>query len=305
MRKRSFHVIVMLLSIIFVITATSYSIIQLNESKNNLHLLNKPGRTAKEIIEQIKDFTNVQWSEETVDLIIAGNPDAVVTGIATTFMATMDVLKEAVNQDINFIITHEPTFYNHLDEVEHYEGDLVVEEKLRFIDEHGLVIWRFHDHIHRMQPDRIVSGMVKGLGWEKYLVKGENRVFTLPETTLKKLAEELSDHYGVSTVRVIGDPNLEINCAGLMVGCPGYMSQVKMFQREDIDVMIIGESREWETVEYVRDACSLGTKKGMIILGHVISEEDGMKYLVDELRVVFPEMNVRFIPAGNPFWAGK
>jgi molecular chaperone GrpE (heat shock protein) len=42
-------------------------------------------------------------------------------------------------------------------------------------------------------------------------------------------------------------------------------------------------------------------KKAIIYLGHVVSEEDGMKYLVDDLQNVFPELPVKFIPAGNPF----
>ncbi len=32
---------------------------------------------------------------------------------------------------------------------------------------------------------------------------------------------------------------------------------------------MIGEAREWETVEYVADAVSSGRRKALIILGHV------------------------------------
>jgi hypothetical protein len=42
-------------------------------------------------------------------------------------------------------------------------------------------------------------------------------------------------------------------------------------------------------------------KKAIIYLGHVVSEENGMKYLAEDLQNVFPELPVKFIPAGNPF----
>jgi hypothetical protein len=40
----------------------------------------------------------------------------VVTGIATSFSATLDVFHRAAACRKNLIIVHEPTFYNHLDE---------------------------------------------------------------------------------------------------------------------------------------------------------------------------------------------
>jgi putative NIF3 family GTP cyclohydrolase 1 type 2 len=37
-----------------------------------------------------------------------GDPNTVVTGIATTFLDTMEVLREAVRRGDNLIMTHEP-----------------------------------------------------------------------------------------------------------------------------------------------------------------------------------------------------
>jgi hypothetical protein len=31
-------------------------------------------------------------------------------------------------------------------------------------------------------------------------------------------------------------------------------------------------------------------------------KEDGMKYLAQDIQGIFPEIPVKFIPAGNPFW---
>lgn len=51
----------------------------------------------------------------TVDTLISGNPSMAVTGIATTFMATHNVLQQAIAIGANLIIAHEGVFYSHLD----------------------------------------------------------------------------------------------------------------------------------------------------------------------------------------------
>jgi hypothetical protein len=62
-----------------------------------------------------------------------GNPDTVVTGIATTGMSTFDMLKRAVAEGRNFIISHEDTWYSDNDSVEALSGDPVYLAKKAFI----------------------------------------------------------------------------------------------------------------------------------------------------------------------------
>lgn len=71
--------------------------------------------TAAEVVERIKKNVGVPWRESTVDTFKAGDPSTPVTGIAVTMMATLDVLGRAAARGDNLIITHEPTFYSHLD----------------------------------------------------------------------------------------------------------------------------------------------------------------------------------------------
>jgi putative NIF3 family GTP cyclohydrolase 1 type 2 len=75
-----------------------------------------------------------------------------------------------------------------------------------------------------------------------------------------------------------------------------------MLQGDDVEVLIVGETREWETVEYVRDAKDMGRNKALIILGHCNSEEAGMKYCSEWIKSFVKEVPIKFIPAGEPFW---
>src|SRR5438132_10937520 len=68
--------------------------------------------TARQVVERIQKNVGVPWREKTVDTFKAGNPDTTVKGIATTMVATLDLLKRAAEVHRNLIIVHEPTFYS-------------------------------------------------------------------------------------------------------------------------------------------------------------------------------------------------
>jgi putative NIF3 family GTP cyclohydrolase 1 type 2 len=259
--------------------------------------------TAKEIVARIKSEVTCSWQKRTVDTFKAGDPDTVVTGVATTFMATYDVLERAKRAGCNFIITHEPTFYNHLEDTSAIEPDAIIKAKRRFIEDHGLVVWRFHDHIHRTEPDGILTGMIDVFGWKPLRTSADGPYFELPApSSVQDFAAELKAKSKHAVIRVVGDPDMQFTRFGFAMGAPGSIAQMKMLQRDDVEVLVAGETCEWETVEYVRDAKDMGRKKALIILGHAVSEEAGMKHCAEWLRDFVTEVPVQFIAAGDPFW---
>jgi putative NIF3 family GTP cyclohydrolase 1 type 2 len=266
----------------------------------------EPDLTARQVIERIQKSVGVPWNAKTVDTFKAGNPDIKVTGIATTFAATFDVLERAAAGGKNLIITHEPTFYNHLDNLNEIPaGDPVLAAKQRFIEEHHLVVFRFHDHWHSRNPDGILQGMTEALGWTAYRTNTAANVFVAPETNLDHLAATIREKLHIKTLRVIGNPGLKISRIALLPGAAGSRSQIELLERDDVEVLVIGETREWETAEYARDAGAEGRKKALIILGHVPSEESGMDTCAQWLKAVVPGIPVEFIPAGEPFWTPR
>ena len=78
---------------------------------------------AGDIIQRIKDHVGVPWRDQTVDNIISGRAETTVKGIATTMMATLDVVQRAAKAGKNMVITHEPTFYSHQDSREPLKED--------------------------------------------------------------------------------------------------------------------------------------------------------------------------------------
>ena len=263
--------------------------------------------TARQVIERIQKNVGVPWRAETVDTFKAGNPDTPVTGIATTMMATYDVLRRAAASGKNLIITHEPTFYNHEDKTSDFEkeNDAVLATKQSFIAEHHLVVWRFHDHWHARRPDAIQAGMIRALGWEKFQNPKNNHLFVVPETTLDRLAADIRQRLAIRTLRVVGDPTMRVTKLALNPGYPGFPSERHTLQRDDVQVLVMGEGLEWETIEYGGDAAAEGKQKALIILGHIPSEQAGMEDCAVWLRTLVTEVPVEFVATAEPFWSPK
>ena len=238
----------------------------------------------------------------TVDTVKAGDLSTRVNGIATTFLDTMDVLREANKRGLNLIITHEPTFYNHRDDTTFFKDDSVYREKLEYIEQNHMVVFRLHDEIHEASPDPIAEALLEALGWRSYATRDVPFSATIPQTTLGALAATLQAKLHAETMRVVGDPGMKVVHVALRPGAAGLQEQVKALRQEDVDLLIAGESSEWETVEYVRDAGAQGRHKALILLGHEISEEPGMAKCAEYLRTVFPNIKVEHVSAGNPLW---
>jgi putative NIF3 family GTP cyclohydrolase 1 type 2 len=257
--------------------------------------------TAAQVMQRVIETTGATPPAGTVDTLKAGDPNTVVTGIVTTFMDTYPVLEQAVAGGKNLIITHEPTFYNHLDDQTPLAADPVQRQKLAYIREHHLVVWRFHDTWHMRQPDGILAGMVEQFGWKTYQNSTDPNLFTLPPTTVGQVAATLQARTGARAIRIVGDPAVRVTNLGLLPGAAGSDKQIKMLEQDNVELLVAGESREWETVPYVVDAVAQGRHKALILLGHEISEEAGMDECARWLRTLFPGMPIAFIPAGEPF----
>ena len=102
-----------------------------------------------EIIEKICEFHQPFESHgKARDVVLAGDPDQQCTGIVTTCCATFEVLEKAVELNANFIVSHESIFFGSRVDPEALERNQTYRRKMDFIKEHGLCIWRDHDHMH-------------------------------------------------------------------------------------------------------------------------------------------------------------
>ena len=235
---------------------------------------------------------------KTVDTLKSGNRDMVVTGIVTTMFATVEVIRKTIELGANFIIAHEPTFYNHEDNTDWLENDEVYRYKADLLKRNNIAVWRNHDYIHSHVPDGVFKGVVSKLGWTNYY-DAATHVAALPQTNLKDLIQKAKMNLGISVVRYIGSMTQPCKKILLMPGAAGGRRQITAIIKEKPDVVVCGEIQEWETAEYVRDARAKGEQLSLVVLGHIASEEPGSEYMVNWLMEKAPTVKATHVPSKN------
>ncbi|MCY4673983.1 MAG: Nif3-like dinuclear metal center hexameric protein [Bacteroidetes bacterium] len=263
--------------------------------------LHNKALTIQDVINLItEEIPGAPW-EPTVDTVKSGDVTQPVRAVLTTFLATQRTIDYAARHGVNLIITHEPTYYNHLDETSWLENNPVYQKKRKTLEDNGIVVWRFHDYWHAHRPDGIATGVLKRLGWEAYAQPDQPQICQIPSVPLGELSRFMKDRFGAKRVRVMGSADMPCSRVGLLVGAVGGQRQIEMLS--EVDVLVVGEVREWETTEYVRDANWQGERQvGLIVIGHALSEEPGMEWLAEWLTPRLPGTIVVHQESGDPFY---
>ena len=260
--------------------------------------------TVKQVINLILKSIPDAPFEKTVDTIKAGDPDQNVTGIVTTMFATDEVIEKTAKSGANFIIAHEPAFYNHTDATAWLDNDDVYKFKRDLLKKHNIAVWRFHDYIHAHKPDGVLMGVLTKLGWDKYYNPEKPNSITIPPMSFEAVINLIKTRLEIPHVKVIGDLSQLCSRILLSPGAAGGTRQIESLRKEKPDILICGELNEWETSEYVRDLRYMGSKTSLIVLGHIASEEPGLEWLVKWLQPQIPGIKVTHIPTNDAFtWA--
>ncbi len=267
-----------------------------------------------EIIKMLENSPSIAQGGHTKDNLEYGDVERECTGIVTTCFASADVIREAAAMGANFIVCHERTFYIKPTETPWLQKDPVFLAKKKLLDDAGITVWRYHDHIHGGCPipgplsntDMIFYGVMKILKWEKYLT-GDPTVpltFRLPETTVRELARELINKMNLKGLRVLGDIEARVSTVyvcGHLFGIPEDHEVVRRVAEGNYDVLIPLELVDYTLGEYVRDSARLGMPKAILNIGHFNYEEPGMRYMAEWLPQLTGTLPVRFVASGDGF----
>ncbi len=216
---------------------------------------------------------------QTVDTVKAGDGEKQVKKVAVCFIATPNVIRAAGDWGADLLVTHEPTYHDHYDA---FDGSEIEAEKKALIESTGMAVVRFHDHAHTASPDLIHKGFLDTLGLRGKF--DERRYFTLetPLTPLE-LAKLIEQKLCVKHVKIAGKRCFKATKLVLFLGACGDVSHLPL-KSGQAEIAVCGETSEWKCGEFVRDASELGHNMAMLVLGHVGSERDGMKYIAEKLN---------------------
>ena len=237
----------------------------------------------------------VDW-ETTCDGFKSGLPEAEVRAIAVGWQSTFPALRQAHEDGCNLFITHEPTFYTHMDDdpdVFCYEH---VREKKAFLEETGMVIYRCHDVWDRMPDIGISDSWARGLGFEgEPAARDTFHVAYDIQCTVREIAERIREKtsaIGQERVEVIGDLDKPVSRIAMGTGA---ITQLYAMADLGADIVIGTDDgmNLWSAAEWCLDR-----ELPLIIVNHCTSEEWGIINLAKYVAGTFPEIPVKHIPQG-------
>jgi putative NIF3 family GTP cyclohydrolase 1 type 2 len=299
--------------------------------------LSGAGITAQEVADRIRKSAGADWKEPGIDGLRAGDSAIAVTGVATTALATVEVMKQATKAGLNLIVTFEPVYFGRTDmaappanpaaqgvvpaqaagragtaggraggsggrgQAGLAPDDPLYLAKKAFIEKNGIVVLRFHDAWQAQSANEIAAALGDSLGWGAYRDKEDATSYTIPQTTLRDMVAKIQKALTLKGgLRVVGDPQAKVSRVALLPGLWATDTFVK--RMPGVDAIVMGEAREWEGVEYAHDCNAAGQKKGLVLLGRVVSEDPGMKACAGWIQSMVPEVPVKWIPASDPYW---
>jgi len=251
----------------------------------------------------IKAASEQYWDPNpTDDRIIYGDRATPITGIATCFFSSLEVLRAAKAQGLNYIIPHEASFYERYDDFAESvlrDDDPVLSAKQRFVRENGMVIQRMHAHAHSMLGDAIGVGLLRQLGWTPYAVEDQRGVVRVPQASALQIGRHIKRRCGRRTLRMFGDPNQRVSTISISSGMPGENVQIAQMETPGVDAVFLGEVREPEVLGYAQDRAA--TRPIIVYLVGHTSEDYGMDVVAEWLRRVFPGLPCRWLPTADPY----
>ncbi len=284
--------------------------------------------TASQLLDRMIRNVGIPWQSQRADGfddgIHLGKPETVVTGIATTFTPTLEVLRKAVASGKNTIVCRETPFYSRGERAPLYwrngsppaaqvmDKDPAVLAKRAFIDSNNLVIIKLFENWDARKTDAQLRGLAMALDWGRYhtarkggadVYRPGNEYFTLPRTSVGQLVKDIQAKLRLRAPRIIGDPQAQVSKAALTHGFLLVADLQRVMAEPGVDVVLGGEPVEWEATEYFQDLIAAKMSKALILLGNEGSEEPGSGEVAAWLKTFVTEVPVEWTPAGEPFWA--
>jgi putative NIF3 family GTP cyclohydrolase 1 type 2 len=264
--------------------------------------------TAKDVNDHLRSLCEVR--EPSVDRIIIGMAETPVSKIGTVWTPYWKTCREAVSRGINTLVVHEPTFYTHWDldgkDKEVFRADVpggreyrrVRDEKIRWINENGLVIIRCHDVLDKVAGFGIPFGLGRALGFsDADIIRSRDyynvyRIEPAPAAEVGRRVARALKTVGQPGLAFYGDGDRKVGSVGVGTGC--ICDPIQFMDLEpDLFIAIDDAVRTWTQTTYAED-----TGRPLIVINHGTSEEFGVRLLSRELKEAFPDKDVIHLEQG-------
>lgn len=254
----------------------------------------------KEIINFLRKDS--YWYDHTCscDHILIGNEEKEVEKVYVCWVATLKVIRQAIENDIHFIISHENCFYK--------EGTTLPQNiresrslKKELCEKNDITIYRCHDGWDRFPKYGVCDTLNDKCGFIFVREKTEdfhsyadiNEKFTVKDIAFK-IAAALKE-YGSNHVEIFGNSNKKVRRLGIGVGA---ISNTYWMYNKKCDCMVLADDgyTNWIDLQWAID-----NEVPCIIYHHSINEKPGIENMANYLSENIKNCKFEYIDEGYKF----
>lgn len=240
--------------------------------------------------------TWVHRSLRTRDHLLFGDQNQDVHRIGVCWVATKQVLQEAMEKQIDLIISHENPFYQCSTQM-YTAAMLAAEEKKQLLRTYGISVYRCHDVWDCIREFGVVDQWAKRLGFAFEPRKQSDYYVAanIPEMSLGELAQHTADvlqqdHEGGAYT--FGDPKKQIH--RIVIGTGAITNLYEMLEYQP-DALIVSDDgiHTFDVAQYALDQ-----SLGMVVVNHSACERAGLKAMVPWLQERIQGVDVSYLEDG-------
>ena len=252
-------------------------------------------KTTNDILDHVLSRSPWVDPKQTVDGVKFGDGSLPIAKVAVCWYPSIRTIQGAIAQDCDLLLTHEPTWWDHLDRPGGWRNQGPGLKKTRLLEKSGLVVARLHDTWDRWPQIGVRDAFAKGLGLGACLAEDQERwhgMYEIPEQSLVTFAKEVARRVaplGQDAVQVIGDPEMLVSRPSIGVGCGGPNEDM-IELGSDVLITCFDGAPYWSDRERFAEQ-----GVAVITLEHGTTEMWGIEALAGYVRKTWPDLNVIYL----------
>lgn len=281
------------------------------------------------VIDKLRAAVGASWKDEQWDGLQAGDMDVPVSGIAVAWAPGLAVLKDAVARGCNLILCKDPLYWYEKEAplknvdtatsriaegvVGRTEWDVIEKTDLyrikkEFIATNKLNIYRISENWDGGH-ELATQGLLRTLGWkqtdsfvaDERFPNTRTAVVQIPTEDLIRVAEHAKKSMGSKSTRLLGERSAKVTKVAVHPGFLTLPAVTRIGQTLGLDVILTGETCEWEAFTYAEDWIYSGHGKGLIMTGLASTSDTAAREVTAWVHQVIPSAKVEFLAVGDPF----
>lgn len=235
--------------------------------------------------------------------ILYGSDYGEIKRVGVCWKVTTPVIEQAVEEGINFLITHESLFYSYQNSGWYEDKDeKEINEKIKnLLDVGDICVYRAHSNWDCYPDFGVVDSLADILGLSQVIKKTKFiKTYKIEPIKFEKFAHLVKKYLSLDNVRIYGNIDDMVSSITLLVGGFGgnQKNMPEIAKEHGADVIIVGDLVE-NVLIYAQE---LGLK--IIHTVHSFSEFPGIENLHLMLKKEFPQVEIQYIDSGSYFFKG-